>query len=77
MRSVIYTPKELLELIIRASDIREGHWELSLAYDIKAGYTAEAPEALHLPTVFFRLGQIGLVEKAEPTAASVDASKLT
>jgi len=78
MRSVQYTIRELIDLLLRQAEIRDGYWELGAAYEIKAGQIGDDPfgKATPLPGVIFRLAQVGLVERPEPTPGSVDATTL-
>lgn len=76
MRSYQFTVKELVEILLRASDVRSGHWEMGLAFEIKAGNIRDPVDPAGRPGISFRLGQVGLLERPRPTPATVDAATL-
>jgi len=77
MRSYTYKPQDLLEMLLEKENITQGFWELSINFQGKGGATLEQGEqGLAAPSIVFRVVGIGLVEKPNPTPATVDASKI-
>ena len=72
--------KELIELIIKHSDIHEGKWSLSLGFQIGVGLYGPAPDQMSLGAMI-GVNQIGIQRVQEgapqpPGAIWVDAKEV-
>ncbi len=76
---LLFDPRDVAEMIVRARGIAEGHWTLSVEFGLGAGMMRgqraenEAPRLS--PAAIIPVFRVG-IRRGAPTEISVDASKL-
>lgn len=76
MRNYVYTPDDLLRILLQKEGITEGHWELGIDMQGKGMSISERTGQIASPGLMLRLQGLRLIERAEPTPATIDAAKL-
>jgi hypothetical protein len=70
-----FTHKELVEVLIKSQNIREGIWQLYVNFGLKAANLGSSDSDI-LPTAVIPILQIGLKKADKETNIGVDAAKL-
>ena len=74
-KQIIYSYKEVVEALIRYSDIHEGIWGIFVRFGISGANVGTTPEAHdEKPAAIVPVQEIGLVRVNEVNNLSVDAS---
>jgi hypothetical protein len=72
---IMFTHKELLELMLKKQDIHEGIWMISIKFGMQATNFGVAPDGSDvLPTAMIPVVAIGLHRAEKLSNVSVDAS---
>jgi hypothetical protein len=74
-RQIIFSYKELAEMMVRQGGITDGLWGIYIKFGITAANVGEGPESLR-PAAIVPVMEIGLQKFDEPTNLSVDAAEL-
>jgi hypothetical protein len=72
---VIFSFKELAEVLVKQQDIHEGLWGIYLKFGIAAG-NAPGPNGDLLPTAVVPVMEIGIQKFDEANSLTVDASAI-
>ena len=74
----IFEFREIVEMMLRRENIREGKWVLAIEFGIGAGNIAEPGTTEARPAAFVPILNIGILrnDKTELDSLSVDASTL-
>lgn len=74
-RQIIFTYKELAEMMVRQLGISEGLWGIYIKFGIAALNAGPGPEELR-PTAIVPVLEIGLQRFEEPSNLTVDAAEM-
>ncbi len=76
--TIAYGPKDLAEVLVRHSDIHEGHWGIQIEFAFTAGIfpIATQEKVTVLPGAISAVSKIGIHRFEEPNPLTVDASKI-
>lgn len=75
-KNITFTHREVVEALIRYSDLHEGLWGLSIEFGFGAANVGSEPGADIFPTAIVPVRKIGLSRFEEPSNLTVDAAKV-
>ena len=68
-----FSPKEIVEAIVKKENIHEGIWGLIVEFNFTAANAGPSPDSV-LPSAIVGVKQIGIMKLDTPTNLSVDAA---
>lgn len=71
---IVFTHKEIVELLLKKQDIHEGIWGLFIKFGLKAANIGSSPSDL-MPAAIVPVLEIGLQKGKEEGSLFVDAAK--
>jgi len=75
-KQIMFTYKELAEMMVRRAGLEEGLWGIVVRFGISAANVGQSPEDI-LPAAIVPVLEIGLQRADEPSRLTVDAAELT
>jgi len=69
----MFKVKQLAEILIKAQDIHEGHWGLSVSFGLSASNIVDASGEM-FPSALIPITELGIQRFNESNALTVDAS---
>jgi hypothetical protein len=74
-KQLVFTYKELAEMMVRQTGLKEGLWGVFLRFGIGGANIGQGPEDL-LPAAIVPVVEIGLQRFDEPSRLTVDAAEI-
>ena len=72
---IIFTHKEVVELLIKAKDLHEGIWGLYVEFGLGAGNVGPNDDEMN-PAAFVTIAKMGLQRFPKESSMAVDAAKV-
>lgn len=70
---IMFKVKQLAEILIKAQEIHEGHWGVSVRFGLSAGNIGDASGEM-FPSALIPITELGIQRFDEPNALTVDAA---
>ncbi len=70
---IMFKVKQLAEILIKAQDLHEGHWGISVTFGLSAGNVGNATGDM-FPSALIPITELGIQRFDEPNAMTVDAA---
>lgn len=73
---VMYSLKELAELLVKERGFHEGHYELSIEFQVAIGAFGPTPDAV-APSALLGVSKVGISKVPQPTPLSINAATVS